>query len=118
MEMSVPQGHSESFRDQVLSILTEVRELRERLASMCVETRAPSPTYSTYEEEPMIEVTPTEQQITRKYEQMDIDDILSSAPRGTRPTPPVASMLDATDDIDAPGNIADMLDFDDTTPVI
>ena len=107
-------ARADRMHDQVLSILTEVRELRERLAAMCVETRAPSPTYSTYEEEPAIEVTPTEQQITRKYEQMDIDDILNTAPRGTRPVPPVASMLDATDDTDAPESLADMLDFDDS----
>ena len=31
------------MHDQVLSILTEVRELREKLAAMCVETRDPSP---------------------------------------------------------------------------
>ena len=103
------------MHDQVLSILTEVRELRERLASMCVETRAPSASYSTYEEEPAIEVTPTEQQVTRKYEQMDLDDILNTAPKGTRPQAPV---LDATADHDIPAHISDVLDFDDTSTEI
>ncbi|MBR7111388.1 MAG: cell division protein ZapA [Clostridia bacterium] len=111
-------ARADRMHDQVLSILTEVRELRERLATMCVETRAPSPTYSTYEEEPSIEITPTEQQITKKYEQMDLDDILNTAPRGARPTAPAAPLLDATKDMDAPAGIADMLDFEDPSPTI
>lgn len=79
-------ARADRMHDQVLSILTEVRELRERLASMCVETRDPSPTYTACEPEPEIEVTPNEQQITRKYEQMDLDDILNTAPHLSRPT--------------------------------
>ncbi len=105
-------ARADRMHDQVLSILTEVRELREKLTAMCVETRAPSANYSTYEEEPAIEITPKEQQTTHKYEQMDIDEILNSAPRGGRPAP-TASMLDATEDSDVPAKISEMLDFDD-----
>ncbi|MBO5327311.1 MAG: cell division protein ZapA [Clostridia bacterium] len=74
-------ARADRMHDQVLSILTEVRELRERLAAMCVETRDPSPSYTTREPEPEIEITPNEQQITHKYEQMDLDDILNTAPQ-------------------------------------
>lgn len=74
-------ARADRMHDQVLSILSEVRELRERLASMCVETRAPSEAYQTYEEEPAIEVTPEEQQTTRKYEMMDTGEPLPAAPR-------------------------------------
>ena len=76
-------ARADRMHDQVLSILTEVRELRERLAAMCVDTREPSPTYGVGEPEPAIEVTPVEQQTTHKYEQMDLDDILNTAPRLT-----------------------------------
>ena len=79
-------ARADRMHDQVLSILTEVRELRERLAAMCVETRDPSPNYTAYEPEPEIEITPSEQQITHKYEQMDLDDILNTAPQISRPT--------------------------------
>lgn len=75
-------ARADRMHTQVLSILTEVRELREKLAAMCVETRAPSPAYSTLEPEPPVEVTPTEQQTTRKYEHMDLEEILNTAPRG------------------------------------
>ncbi len=76
-------ARADRMHDQVLSILTEVRELRERLAAMCVDTREPSQNYSVSEPEPAIEITPAEQQTTRKYEQMDLDDILNTAPRLT-----------------------------------
>ena len=76
-------ARADRMHDQVLSILTEVRELRERLAAMCVDTRVPSPNYNVTEPEPVIEVTPIEQQTTKKYEQMDLDDILNTAPRLT-----------------------------------
>lgn len=107
-------ARADRMHDQVLSILTEVRELREKLTAMCVETRAPSAAYSTYEEEPAIEITPKEQQVTHKYEQMDIDEILNSAPRSGRSTP-LSPMLDATGDNDMPAGISEMLDFDDPT---
>lgn len=110
---SEANARADRMHDQVLSILTEVRELREKLTAMCVDTRAPSPAYSAYEEEPMIEVTPTEQQITRKYEQMDLDEILNSAPKGGRSTPVASPMLDATSDADMPAAITDILDFDE-----
>ncbi|MBQ9801571.1 MAG: cell division protein ZapA [Clostridia bacterium] len=103
-------ARADRMHDQVLSILTEVRELREKLTSMCVETRAPSATYSAYEEEPTIEVTPAEQQVSRKYEQMDLDEILTTAPKGK---PGNAAMLDATGDRDVPARISDVLDYDD-----
>ena len=54
-------ARADRMHDQVLSILSEVRELRERLASMCVETRDPSPNYTVCEPEPEIEITPNEQ---------------------------------------------------------
>ena len=105
-------ARADRMHDQVLSILTEVRELRERLAAMCVETRPPSPTYAHYEEEPAIEITPTEQQTTRKYEQMDLDDILSSLPRSSRGTT-AAPLLDATEEEEEPTSLSDMIDFDE-----
>ncbi len=74
-------SRADRMHDQVLSILTEVRELRGKLATMCVETREPSPAYTANEPEPAIEVTPEEQQTTHKYEQMDLDAILETAPR-------------------------------------
>ena len=67
---SESNSRADRMHDQVLSILTEVRELREKLAAMCVETRDPSPTYQNYEQAPAIEITPEEQQVTQKYEQM------------------------------------------------
>ena len=75
-------ARADRMHDQVLSILTEVRELRQKLAALCVETKEPSPSYSVREEEPAIEITPREQQATHKYEQMDLDSILDSAPHG------------------------------------
>ena len=109
---SEANARADRMHDQVLSILTEVRELRERLAAMCVETRPPSPTYAHYEEEPAIEITPREQQTTKKYEQMDLDDILGSVPRGARATGG-APLLDATEDEGAPVSLTDMIDFDE-----
>lgn len=108
-------ARADRMHDQVLSILTEVRELREKLTAMCVETRAPSASYSAYEEEPAIEVTPAEQQVTHKYEQMDLDEILNTAPKGGRTAAPAAPLLDATGDEDTPPSIADMLDFNNGT---
>lgn len=112
-------ARADRMHDQVLSILTEVRDLRQRLAAMCVETRAPSPSYGQYEAEPAIEVTPLEQQTTRKYEQMDLDQILTTAPRPTtRPTPPTGHPLEGTvaestvSSVGEPARIADMLNFD------
>ena len=67
---SESNSRADRMHDQVLSILTEVRELREKLAAMCVETRDPSPTYQNYEQAPAIEISPEEQQVTQKYEQM------------------------------------------------
>ena len=104
-------ARADRMHDQVLSILTEVRELRERLAAMCVETRPPSPSYAHYEEEPEIEITPTEQQTTRRYEQMDLDAILGTAPRSTC-VGSGAPLLDATEE-DEPTSLADVIDFDE-----
>ena len=76
-------ARADRMHDQVLSILTEVRELREKLAAMCVETREPSPAYQVYEEPPVAEITPEEQQVTHKYEQMDLDDLFGNAKKTT-----------------------------------
>ena len=55
---------------------------------MCgVVTREPSASYTEVDPEPAIEVTPGEQQTTHKYEQMDLDEILETAPRSTPRTP-------------------------------
>ena len=90
-------ARADRMHDQVLSILTEVRELRQRLAAMCVETREPSPNYTAYEAEPSIEITPHEQQTTHKYEQMDIDEILNTAPRpAARATSPTGHPLEGS----------------------
>ncbi|MBR7181858.1 MAG: cell division protein ZapA [Clostridia bacterium] len=75
-------ARADRMHDQVLSILSEVRELRERLAALCgVAPRDISAAYTEADPEPGIEVTPEEQQVTRKYEQMDLDEILQTAPR-------------------------------------
>ena len=86
-QSSEANARADRMHDQVLSILSEVRELREKLAACCVETKEPSASYGVAEEAPEIEITPEEQQLTHKYEQMDLEDILSSAPRGHRPMP-------------------------------
>ena len=74
-------ARADRMHDQVLSMLTEVRELREKLAAMCVDTRDPVLNYQNYEQAPEIEITPEEQQVTQKYEQMDLGDL----PGGNRP---------------------------------
>ena len=105
---SEANARGDRMHDQVLAILTEVRELREKLAAMCVDTREPSPSFAVREEEASIEITPEEQQTTRKYEQMDLDEILTTAPRVT---PRPAAPMQASDD-EAPLRIADMLDIE------
>ncbi len=105
-------ARADRMHNQVLSILTEVRELREKLAAMCVETRAPSAAYSRYEEKPTIQVTPSEQRTTHKYEQMDLGPILDTAPRV--PVNTGSHPLEGTAADGAPvgtGKISDMLDF-------
>ena len=77
-------ARADRMHDQVLSILTEVRELRQKLAALCVETKEPSPSYTVREEEPAAELTGEEQQVTHKYEQMDVQDILDGAPGADR----------------------------------
>lgn len=101
-------ARADRMHDQVLSILTEVRELRERLAAMCVEVRPLSPSYTAYEEAPEIEITPVEQQTTHKYEQMSLDDILSTAPQGRN----VGSnpLIDDTKG-EQPASLSDLLDY-------
>ena len=71
-------ARADRMHDQVLSMLTEIRELREKLAAMCVDTREPTLVYQNYEQEPAIEITPEEQQITQKYEQLDLDNIFGT----------------------------------------
>ena len=73
-------ARADRMHDQVLSILTEVRELRQKLAALCVETREPSPSYAVREPEPTVEFTPEEQQTTHRYEQMDVQAILDDTP--------------------------------------
>lgn len=104
---------ADRMHDQVLSILTEVRELREKLASMCVDTRPPSPSYSVYEKEPEIEITPEEQQVTHKYEQMDLEAILNTAPqaRNAATPSPANPMIDDTA-TEPKSRISDLLDFE------
>ncbi len=101
-------ARADRMHDQVLSILTEVRELRERLASMCVEMRPLSPSYTVYEEAPEIEVTPLEQQTTRKYEQMNLDDILNTAPQGRNAGG--NTLIDDTKN-EQPASLSDLLDY-------
>ncbi len=92
-------ARADRMHDQVLSILTEVRELRNRLIEAeGAELQELSAGYGAYEQEPQIEVTSEEQQTTHKYEQMDLDDILSTAPKaGYRP-------MANPDDEEAEGN--------------
>ena len=54
-------ARADRMHDQVLSMLTEIRELREKLTAMCVETHEPVLTYQSYEQEPTLEITPEEQ---------------------------------------------------------
>lgn len=98
-------ARADRMHDQVISILAEVRELREQLAAMCVDTRAPSPSYTAFEPQPRIEITPKEQQVTQKYEQMDIDDILNTAPQpaareGAHPLEGLAAVGAPVDELD------------------
>lgn len=105
-------ARADRMHDQVLSILSEVRELREKLAAMCVDTRAPSPSYTANDPEPAIEITPTEQQVTHKYEQMDLNDVLASMPR-VAPRPVSANpLIDDTEGDEDALSLSEMLDFD------
>ena len=83
---SEANARADRMHDQVLSLLNEVRELRQRLASMCVETRESAVEEPDLEPLPQIEITEEEQRVTNKYEQMDIGDLLSTAPQ-----PPVGA---------------------------
>lgn len=74
-------ARADRMHDQVLSMLTEVAELRKKLEEAQVETPAPAPELFENEPEPEIEVTPEEQQVMHKYESMDVEDILRSALR-------------------------------------
>lgn len=104
-------ARADRMHDQVLSILAEVRELRERLASMCVDTRSIPSSQTEYEEEPDIEITPEEQKVTRKYEQMNLDDILSTAPQGRNAAnAPQNQLIDDTEN-GQPAALSDLLDF-------
>ena len=109
---SEANSRADRMHNQVLSILTEVRELRERLAAMCVETHTPVESYTAYEPEPQVEITPQEQRVTQKYEQLDIDDILNTAPAGSGTPHTQNPLLDATEDAPAPENLTDLIDFD------
>ena len=67
-------ARADRMHDQVLSILSEVRDLRSKLAAMCVETREPSEAYLTYEEPPVEELDEDEIAVTQKYEQGEAGD--------------------------------------------
>lgn len=71
-------ARADRMHDQVLSMLTEIRELREKLAAMCVETREPVLSYPNYEQAPEIEITPEEQKVTQKYEQLELDNLFDT----------------------------------------
>ncbi len=105
-------ARADRMHDQVLSILSEVRELREKLAAMCVDTRAPSPSYTSTDPEPAIEITPAEQQVTHKYEQMDLNDVLASMPRVAPRPIGVNPLIDDTEGDEEGLSLSEMLDFD------
>lgn len=67
-------ARADRMHDQVVSILSEVRDLRAKLAAMCVETREPSAAYFSYEEAPELELSDEELAVTQKYEQSDATD--------------------------------------------
>jgi hypothetical protein len=71
-------ARADRMHDQVLSLLTEIRELREKLAAMCVDTREPVLAYQNYGQEPDIEITPEEQKVTQRYEQLDLQNVLDA----------------------------------------
>ena len=79
-------ARADRMHDQVLSILTEVRELREKLASLCGTTKEPTATYITEEPKPVVELSEEEQALVQKYSQLDVEGILADAPKGL-PTP-------------------------------
>ncbi|MBR6726946.1 MAG: cell division protein ZapA [Clostridia bacterium] len=75
-------ARADRMHDQVVSILTEVRDLRNRLTEAeGQEIRELSASYGVYEPEPTVEITDEEQQTVTKYEQMDLDDIIRTAPK-------------------------------------
>ena len=63
---------ADRMHDQVLSILTEVRELREKLAIANTENRDPAAAYQDPESAPAAEITPEEARVTEKYAQIDL----------------------------------------------
>ena len=92
-------ARADRMHDQVLSILTEVRELRARLTEAeGAQLQELSASYGVREPEPEIEITPSEQQTTRKYEQMDLDDILSTAPKAAPRPMPTAEIAEEEDE--------------------
>ena len=94
-------ARADRMHDQVLSILTEVRELRARLTEAeGAQLQELSASYGVREPEPEIEITPTEQQTTHKYEQMDLDDILSTAPKVAPRPLPTAEIAEEYEDED------------------
>lgn len=103
-------ARADRMHDQVLSILTEVRELRNRLSEAeGREIRELSANYGAYEPEPEIEIAPDEQQTTHKYEQMDLDDILSTAPRSA----PRRSTMQTEDEPEESDELIDEIELED-----
>jgi hypothetical protein len=108
---SESNARADRMHDQVLSMLTEVHDLRQRLSDLNAEPRPLSPSYTVNEPEPDIEITPAEQQITHKYEQMDIDAILATAPLGSYVPEPANPLIDDTENEEGP-DLSDLLYFD------
>lgn len=73
-------ARADRMHNQVLALMTEVQDLREKLAAACVETRDLPEHFGTAEPAAKVELTPAEEEVTRRYGQMDIDEILHTAP--------------------------------------
>lgn len=67
-------ARADRMHDQVLAVLTEVRDLREKLAAMCTDSPVPAPSYQEPEPAPQIEITPEETRVTEKYGQIELPE--------------------------------------------
>lgn len=73
-------ARADRMHNQVLALMSEVQSLRGKLAASCVETHDLPENFGVAEPIPQMELTGAEQEVTRRYEQMDIDKILQTAP--------------------------------------
>lgn len=73
-------ARADRMHNQVLALMSEVQTLRSKLAAACVETRDLPAHFGVAEPVPQVELTPAEEEVTRRYAQMDIDEILQTAP--------------------------------------